>query len=187
MASTNEPEVPADSVNVFWVEGASDEQRDAHYRAQRWAHVLPWQIDRLHAKRRSAVESHRRVVEDNFYPDEARWPFFEMEAEAHFALVAARQLVRALRAFDGNDRLPAGLTNAQLRNVRDALEHWDKPGGSEAAQRLATQGADPFSHVWFHDGTGILGDVVSDTVLRDWAVNVYAELNRWDAYDGWRD
>ena len=110
-----------------------------------------------------------------------------MDGEAHFALVAARQLLRARGAFDGNDRLPEGLTNAQVRDVRDALEHWDTPGGSEAAQRLAKQGADASAHVWFPDGTGVLGDVVSDTVLRGWAVNVYTELARWDPYDGWPD
>ena len=110
----------------------------------------------------------------------------EMDAEAHFALVAARQLLRALRAFDGNDRLPDGLTNAQVRDVRDALEHWDAPGGSEAAKRLSKQGADPASHVWRPDGSGVLGDVVPDSVLRQWAVDVYADLLRWDPYDGWR-
>src|SRR5690348_16455732 len=109
----------------------------------------------------------------------------EMDAEAHFALVAARQLVRALRAFDQNDRLPDGLTNAQLRNVRDAQEHWDAPGGSEAARKLMEQGADASSHVWTREGPGILGDVVYDAVLRQWAADVYAELGRWDPYDGW--
>jgi hypothetical protein len=124
---------------AFWVQGASDETRDAHYRAQRWAHVLWWQIDRLQASRLAAMDSHERLVADGFYPDEGRWPFFEMEAESHFALVAARQLLRALRAFDGDDRLPEELTNAQVRDVRDALEHWDTPGGSEAAKRLAKE------------------------------------------------
>src|SRR4051812_43587910 len=93
---------------AFWVEGASEEQRDAHFRSERWAHMLPVQIDRLYDARRRAMESHRKVLGDGFYPDEGRWPFMEMDAEAHFALVAARQLLRSLRAFDGNDRLPTG-------------------------------------------------------------------------------
>ena len=172
---------------AFWVEGASDELRDAHFRAQRWAHVLSWQIDRLQASRLAAMDSHQRVVADGFYPDEGRWPFFEMEAEAHFALVAARQLLRALRAFDGDDRLPEELTNAQARDVRDALEHWDKPGGSDAAKRLAKEGADYSKHTWRHHGTGVLGDVVNDSVLRKWAIAVYADLLRWNPYDGWKD
>lgn len=109
-----------------------------------------------------------------------------MGAEAHFVLVAARQLIRALRAFDGDDRLPNGLTNAQLRDVRDAVEHWDAVGGSEASKRLAKIGADASSHVWRGDGSGVFGDVISDSVLRQWTVDVYAELRRWDPYDGWR-
>jgi len=172
----DENQIP--DVRAFWVQGASDEQRDAHYRAQRWSHALPWQIDRLYAARQHALESHERVMKEGFYPDEARWPFMEMDAEAHFVLVAARQLLRALRAFDGDDRLPVGLTNAQVRDVRDALEHWDRPGGSDAAKRLSQQGADASAHVWALDGTGVLGDVVPDSVLRSWAVTVYAELAR---------
>jgi hypothetical protein len=72
-----------------------------------------------------------------------------------------------------------------VRSVRDALEHWDLPGGSDAAKKLAKQGADAFSHKWAPDGSGVLGDVVPDTVLRQWGVDVYAELSRWDPYDGW--
>jgi hypothetical protein len=109
-----------------------------------------------------------------------------MESDAHFALVAARQLVRSLRAFDGNDRLPDGLTNAQVRDVRDALEHWNEAGGSRAAKSLERQGAVASSHIWSYAGPGLLGDLVSDAALRQWAVDVYAELQRWDPYDGWR-
>ena len=132
------------------------------------------------------MASHEQVRKTGFYPVEAGWPWMEMDAEAHFALVAARQLLRALRAFDGNDRLPHGLTNAQVRDVRDALEHWDTPGGSEAAKRLKDKGADPSSHKWSADGPGLLGDVVPDSVLRQWAIEVYQELQGWDPYDGWR-
>jgi len=182
----HEDDAAAAPITAFWVQGASEEQRDAHYRAQRWSHVLPWQIDRLYDARRRALESNKQVREAGFYPDEARWPFMQMDAEAHFALVAARQLLRALRAFDGIDRLPKGLTNAQVRDVRDALEHWDKPGGSDAAKRLQAAGADPTAHRFGASGPGVLGDVVSDAVLRQWAADVYAELNHWDPYDGWR-
>jgi hypothetical protein len=172
-------------VTANWVQGASEEQRDAHFKAQRWAHVLPLQIDRLYEARRRALESHKQVMQEKFYPDEGRWAFMKMDADAHFVLVAARQLLRALRAFDGDDRLPEGLTNAQVRDVRDALEHWDTPGGSDAARRLSRAGADPSAHQWTADGPGVLGSVVSDAVLRQWAVDVYAALLRWDAYNGW--
>lgn len=169
---------------AFWVKGASDEQRDAHHRAERWAHVLSWQIDRLYASRTAAMEMQDQVRSAGHYPDEARWPFFEMESDAHFALVAARQLVRALRAFDGDDRLPEGLTSAQVRDVRDALEHWDEPAG-RAATNLKRQGATASSHRWSHAGPGLLGDLISDAVLREWAVEVYCQLKRWDPYKGW--
>ena len=169
---------------VEWPAGASDGQRDANYKAQRWAHVLAWQVDRLHAARQHALEVNERARTAAVYPDEARWPFMEMDAEAHFALIAARQLVKALRKFDNNDRLPvAGLTNAQVRDVRDALEHWDAPGGSDAAKSLARKGADYASHVWSREGPGVLGEVVPDAVLRQWANEVYAELLTWDPYD----
>lgn len=172
---------------AFWPKGASDEQRDAHQRARRWSHVLPWQIDRLYAARHSALNAQADVLARRRHEDEDNWPFMQMDDEAHFALVAARQLLRALNAFDGNDRLPQGLTNAQVRDVRDALEHWDTPGGSRAANRLAEKGADYAKHVCFQDGSGgVLGDVVYDSVLRNWGVAVYADLARWDPYDGWR-
>ena len=180
------PDAPDEwPVTATWVEGASDEQRDAHYKAQRWAHALPVQIDRLYESRQRAIESHKRVMLEKFYPDEGRWPFMVMDADAHFVLVAARQLIRALRAFDGNDRLPEGLSNAQVRDLRDALEHWDTPGGSDAAKRLSQRGADFAAHHWSVEGPGVLGEVVSDAALRQWAVDVYADLQRWDAFDGW--
>lgn len=177
---------PIASATAFWVQGASEEQRDAHHRAEGWSHVLQWQIDRLYAARRHAVEDHRRVIAGGFYPDEGRWPFMHMGAEVHFTLVAARQLLRALHAFDGNDRLPEGLTNAQLRDVRDALEHWDAPGGSDAAKRLTRRGGVPEGHRWSADGPGVLGGIVPDSLLRSWATDVYADLARWDPFDGWR-
>lgn len=176
---------PENGVMAYWVEGASVEQRDAHYQAQRWSHVLQWQIDRLYSARAGATGRWGGVLEAGEYTDETLWAFMQMDAEAHFTLVAARQLLRALQAFDKNHRLPTGLTNAQVRDVRDALEHWDKEGGSDAAKRLANQGADFASHVWTQDGPGVLGEVVPDSVLRQWAVDVYADLLRWDPYDGW--
>ena len=74
-----------------------------------------------------------------------------MDAQAYFVLVAVRQLLRSLGALEGNVRLPEGLTNAQVRDVRDALEHWDQPGG-RATRAMAPSGADPASHVWTEKG-----------------------------------
>ena len=162
------------------------ETRDAHQQAQRWAHILPWQVERLRDARLAAMKRQQQVRAEGHYPAEASWPFFEMDAEVHFTLVAARQLLRALKAFDGRDRLPAGLTNAQVRDVRDALEHWDTPGGGKASQQLKKQGASATSHRWSHAGPGVLGDLISDEALARWGRDVYEELSRWDPYDGWR-
>jgi hypothetical protein len=91
---------------VFWVQGATEKQRDAHFRALRWAHVLDVEIDRLREARITALDSHEAVLAKGMHGHSDSWPFFMMDGEAHFALVAARQLLRALRAFDGDDRLP---------------------------------------------------------------------------------
>jgi len=32
----------------------------------------------------------------------------------------------------------------------------------------------------------VLGEIIQDAMLRQWGVDVYAELQRWDPYDGWR-
>ena len=100
-----------------------------------------------------------------------------MEADKHFALVAARQLLCALRAFDGDDRLPACIPEADLRLVRDALEHWDESGGA-ANTRMRARGANPQSHAWLLSGPGLLGDVIADSALREWAESVYQELTQ---------
>jgi hypothetical protein len=104
-----------------------------------------------------------------------------MEADKHFAMVAARQLLRALRAFDNNDRLPAAMPESDVRLVRDALEHWDEPTGT-ANTMMRERGADPGSHRWTLSGPGVLGDVIHDSVLRGWAVAVYDELVTWDPW-----
>lgn len=64
--------------------------------------------------------------------------FVEQEAERLFVLIAARQLIRALDAFDGNHRLPASVTSADVELLRNAAEHWDDETGKwgkEARQR----------------------------------------------------
>ena len=81
MGADQDPQVG--DVIAFWLEGATEEKRDAHHRAERWAHVLSWQIERLYASRREAMDSQKQVRASGFYPDEARWPFFAMEADAH--------------------------------------------------------------------------------------------------------
>ncbi len=160
---------------------ASDEMRAAHQRSMRWAHALVRQVERLHADRAAVLESQESVQAAAFYGHEDAWPFHMMEADKHFAMVAARQLLRALRAFDGNDRLPATLSADDVRLVRDALEHWDEPSG-RSNTNLRARGADPSSHRWTKSGPGLLADVVPDADLKKWADAVYDELVTWDPW-----
>lgn len=160
---------------------ATDAVRDSHYRAMRWSHVLAWQVDRLYQARRLAMESHQKVLAKSFYGDADAWPFHRMGAEAHFALTAARQLMTALLAFDGDLRLPHNLSAEQVRLVRNALEHWDEPNGP-SGRAMAERGADASDHKWSMDGPGLLGTLVSDAALREWAVAVYDELLTWDPW-----
>jgi hypothetical protein len=160
---------------------ASEAKRDAQHRALRWSHALSRQVDRLHADRAEALESQEKVRAAAFYGHDDAWPFHMMEADKHFALVAARQLLRALRAFDGNDRLPDSLPEGDVRLVRDALEHWDEPDGF-ASSKMRTRGADPGAHSWRRSGPGVLGDLIDDTALRAWATSVYGELVNWDPW-----
>jgi hypothetical protein len=160
---------------------AADQQRDAHHRALRWAHALTQQVDRLHADRAAALAGQEKVRAAAYYGDEDAWSFHMMEADKHFAMVAARQLLRALDAFGGDDRLPATMPQHDVRLVRDALEHWDEPTG-KANTKMRARGADPGSHAWTQSGPGVLGDVIDDAVLRAWAVAVYDELVTWDPW-----
>jgi hypothetical protein len=160
---------------------APDAVRDAHHRALRWAYVLTVQIDRLYAARAAAVESQRASFDKGRHDREDNHPFFIMAADAHFTLVAARQLLRSLMAFDGDGRLPAGLDDSQVRSLRDALEHWDEPNG-RAARQMREGGLDPGAHQWSGDGSGVLGQLVSDADLRAWASAVYEELIEWQPW-----
>jgi hypothetical protein len=167
---------------TIWPVNTSEAQRAAHSRAMQWSHVLQWQIERLRVSRPRFVENFERAAKVGFYAIEDSGPAWEMEAERHFTLVAARQLLRALLAFDGDDRLPDTVPDTRLRTLRDALEHWDEPNG-RAAKQMATFGADPSSHKWAKgSGEGLLGDLITDEALREWATSVYAELRAWDPW-----
>ena len=159
---------------------AIDAQWKAHDRALHWSHVLEWQVTRLREARGQVVASQERVRITQVYEFCDRWPFFKLDAEAHFTLVAARQLLRALKAFDGNDRFPASLPDDKLRLLRDALEHWDEPTGRASRQMEALE-VDPHSHQWSSStAEGVLGDLVTDESLRQWAADVYIEMQAWD-------
>ncbi|MCA1706392.1 MAG: hypothetical protein LC808_25270 [Actinobacteria bacterium] len=58
-----------------------------------------------------------------------------MRADKHFMLIAARNLLRALDALQPHGvqvRFPARLA-ADLKTLRDCLEHWDEQQGAETS------------------------------------------------------
>jgi hypothetical protein len=89
-------------------------------------------------------------------------------------------LLRALAAFDGDLRPTEDLDLAAVKTLRDALEHWDEPGGRANAQ-LSASGVDAGSIVWTMDGPGRLANVEVEA-LRVWASRVYDELADWDPF-----
>jgi hypothetical protein len=132
----------------------TDERVAAYHRVLRWAHVLAWQIHRLDATRQEAFIARERSRGSPFYGAKEAEPFHRLEADRHFTLTAARNLLRALRVFDGNLRLPRGLGLADVEFLRDSLEHWDDP----------------------NDRARNVEQLVDDRSLLVWAEQVYAEL-----------
>lgn len=143
--------------------------------------MLSWQIDRLYVARSEVLAAQEQSRAAHFYGHEHADAFRRLHGEAHFVVVAARQLLRALRAFDGNDRLPGGLGSDHLRALRDAMEHWDDPDGW-ASKRLAAIGAEASAHQWSDQGPGLLGKIVLDAELKAWADSTYEELVAWDPW-----
>lgn len=155
----------------------------AQARVLRWAHVLDWQIDRLISARNEVLQSSRRTQASSDHGPVDNYPFHELDAEMHFTMTAARQLLRALRAFDDEDRLEGTLGQHRILTLRDALEHWDEPYGRAwtTARDLGVE--NPESHAWIEDGGGLLGRLVRDEELQTWARHVYGEVL---AIDLWR-
>ncbi|HZC26190.1 MAG TPA: hypothetical protein VE287_04150 [Actinopolymorphaceae bacterium] len=157
---------------------AMNERTAAHHRALRWAHALAWQVRRLDSTRREAYIAQERRPSSGFQTPTDAEPFHRLEADRHFTLTAARNLLRALRAFDGDLRLPAGLSHADVYFLRDTLEHWDEPTGP-ARTRADQTSVDPEVRArGANGGGGRRGPVVNDRSLLIWADQVYADLLR---------
>lgn len=158
---------------------------ESQARVLRWAHVLDWQVDRLAAARTRAYSSQQRRLSrpDRHHEAHDNHPFHELDAEMHFTMTAARQLLRALGAFDGDPRLEGSLDRTRIRTVRDALEHWDTAETSGAwadARKMGSQ--NPESHQWSTDGTGLLGGLVASEELQAWARGVYFAVEAVDPF-----
>lgn len=107
-------------------------------------------------------------------------PSRTLDADSHFLLIAAWNLALSLEVFDGDRRLPEGITKRQIGLIRHALEHWDEPGQG-AYKGLAALNADPRSNRWRVDGSGVVGDIADDQALLEWAAGVRDALLSWDA------
>lgn len=152
-------------------------------RVLRWAHVVDWQVNRLVAARTRALESSRRTMTARRHGPADNHPFHELDAEKHFTMTAARQLLRALKAFDGDDRIEGNLDRKRIRTLRDALEHWDTADTSRAWADARQIGVDdPESHQWSTDGTSLLGGLVADDELQAWARAVYQTVLEVDPF-----
>lgn len=149
----------------------------------RWAHVVTWQVDRLRDSRLRAMRSAEHVRKSGYYGHEDAHPFQEMEGERLFVLISARQLIRALEAFDGDLRLPVALDRDDIELIRNAAEHWDEPEPTKGwAKKAAEREIDPTLHRWSREGAGLLGTIL-DEHLRGWASDVYEAVR---VIDVWR-
>jgi hypothetical protein len=144
-------------------EGAARRARKegALQRALKWAHVVQWQLGRLHDAERRALRADEKV-RLRYGHDDNR-PFFELQAERHFLLIAARQLRRALDRYGDKKKVPAPSHDpAVMIALRNALEHWD----DKASELLQ-----PEAYQWGAGGS-LIGGVLKADQLGDWALEV---------------
>lgn len=175
---SNDHEVGA--IFVGWSEGAPQEQRDAHDQALTWALATQRQIERVRKARLDFMAEHDRTMQRGIYDDVSAEPPRRMQAEIVLMFVSARQLLRALKQFDGDHRPRQGLDPRRVQLLRNALEHWDQPAGWSMTE-LAAAGVDPKDNRWRHDGSGVVGGV-DDRELEEWAVAVYSDIKTWDPW-----
>jgi hypothetical protein len=142
-------------------------------KALEWAHVVAWQASRLHDAESMALASNELVRRGGTYTHNHSRPFFELRAEKHFLLIAARQLLRALKIYGDRKRVPAPRHDSQVMlDLRNALEHWDGAAPESFQSRLGTR-AD--AHQWGRGGT-LLAGVLEVDELAAWAAEVEAYL-----------
>ncbi|MBV9487345.1 MAG: hypothetical protein JO246_14965 [Frankiaceae bacterium] len=165
---------------VEWVEGAPQEQREAHDQALIWSLATERQDGRVRRARMDFMAEHERTLARGVYDDESAEPPRRMQSEIVLMFTAARQLLRALKSFDNNHRPRQGLDHDRVQLLRNALEHWDDPTGS-ALTKLAAQGVDPKDNRWRSDGSGIVGGI-DDRELEAWARAVFDDIRTWDPW-----
>lgn len=82
-----------------------------------------------------------RVSDERASRGERLQALFDVEADAHFLIVAVRQLLRALRHLQME--IPAEFQT--VRHLRDLREHWDRPGDGAKRYAEAVPDGKPFS------------------------------------------
>lgn len=165
-----------------WVLGAPAKIRDAHDQAVIWCQGTQTQIQRVRQARLDFMAAHNRAAVSGVYgADDYMEPPRRMDAEILMMFIAARQLLRALKCFDGKHRVHEGLDRERVRQMRNALEHWDEDEG-ESIDALRQAKVDPKNNRWRPDGSGIVGDV-DDRDLEVWAKAVYDDITTWDPFD----
>jgi hypothetical protein len=164
-----------------WVRGAPDNIRDAHYQALIWIQATQTQIRRVRQARLDFMAAHEQSLASGHFGDEHAEPPRRMDADILMMFIAARQLLRALKRFDAEYRVPEGVDRERVRQLRNALEHWDDEEG-ESIEKLRAAKVDPKNNRWRHDGSGVVGDV-DDRDLETWVKSVYDDIKDWDPYD----
>lgn len=131
--------------------------------AVRWSWVVPWQGRRLQEAQRAVVDAQRewqgrqglRHGAQHRYPHHHR-----LDAERHFLLIAARDLLRALKAFEGTSPTVPELLADAVVLLRDCLEHFDEPDGRSGRKfRGEHPESEPGAHSWGAGGTQLGGSV----------------------------
>lgn len=107
-----------------------DERRQPLEAGLRWSWATLRQIERLHS-----IEDRLRASALHGPPTsfgyKERLPFWELRTEAHFCIVAARQVVRALKSLDPPDEYAefphfSASLRAHVIVLRNCFEHWDE-------------------------------------------------------------
>jgi hypothetical protein len=176
------------------VEPLTDRQREAWLLAVRWAWIVHAQVIRLQhaADRAYEAQQQRRADSRQRHTESDNRPFYELEGDRHFLLVAAAQLVKAVGL------LPPGTVPGDVCGpwtmLRNAVEHWDDPVGadgrlkrSRAAHADAVAADDPRDSARPEDlswGAGglVLGRLGRPEDLREWSLEVYGRLTEPPRY-----
>jgi hypothetical protein len=170
-------ETQTDPSGAVWLEGAPTIQREAHEQALIWSLATQRQVERVRQARLDFMAEAERTKARRVYDDDSAEPPRRMQAEIVLMFIAARQLLRALEAFDRDHRPRQGLDPRQVQLLRNALEHWDDPMGASML-KLAAAGVDPKDNRWREDGSGLLGGI-DDRDLVAWAKAVHDDICEW--------